>query len=398
MPRRKDFIQGSGGPWHLEGYSRHPGEGFCRASRRRSPGRARVSVLGGRGASVHRREGRAAAWRRHARSRRRRRPSTSSGCTGRDRARSSSARGRASGRWSAWRPAAPEAEDRPDRFAPERSRPGWRLGRPVLDRRVGPARGAHARPRLARARLVRLEPARRRAAPATGRGGCAADPDAGAVEGERADPPRRPLVRHRRSRSRSSTTPPAPTRTRVSSRRRSSAGSRPTTCRGTAGTTWATTSSSTSTARSSRAGSAGSSGTSSAPMRRGSTPARSASALLGNYGDGGGRPGGARRARQAARVAARRRPRRPARDPELGLRRQPALPARRAGLSPLGRRPSRHRLHRLPRREAVRAARLLARDVAATGLPKVYAPTVRGGIGGPDALHRQALGRRRRGR
>ena len=34
------------------------------------------------------------------------------------------------GHWSAWRPAAPEAEDRPDRFAAERSRPGWRLGSP----------------------------------------------------------------------------------------------------------------------------------------------------------------------------------------------------------------------------------------------------------------------------
>jgi hypothetical protein len=35
-----------------------------------------------------------------------------------------------SGRWSAWQPGAPEAEDRPDRLGPERSRPGWRLGSP----------------------------------------------------------------------------------------------------------------------------------------------------------------------------------------------------------------------------------------------------------------------------
>src|ERR687895_982726 len=34
------------------------------------------------------------------------------------------------GRWSAWRPAAPEDEDRPDRSTRERSRPGWRLGNP----------------------------------------------------------------------------------------------------------------------------------------------------------------------------------------------------------------------------------------------------------------------------
>jgi N-acetylmuramoyl-L-alanine amidase len=34
------------------------------------------------------------------------------------------------GRWSAWRPAAPEDEDRPDPAARERSRPGWRLGNP----------------------------------------------------------------------------------------------------------------------------------------------------------------------------------------------------------------------------------------------------------------------------
>jgi hypothetical protein len=36
----------------------------------------------------------------------------------------------ASGRWSAWRAAAPEAEDRPDPASLERTRPGWRIGSP----------------------------------------------------------------------------------------------------------------------------------------------------------------------------------------------------------------------------------------------------------------------------
>jgi N-acetylmuramoyl-L-alanine amidase len=36
----------------------------------------------------------------------------------------------ASGTWSAWRTAAPEAEDRPDRGAPERTVPGWIAGNP----------------------------------------------------------------------------------------------------------------------------------------------------------------------------------------------------------------------------------------------------------------------------
>ena len=35
-----------------------------------------------------------------------------------------------SGRWSAWRPAAPEAEDAPDPLSRERSRRGWRIGNP----------------------------------------------------------------------------------------------------------------------------------------------------------------------------------------------------------------------------------------------------------------------------
>jgi hypothetical protein len=36
----------------------------------------------------------------------------------------------ASGGWSPWRTAVPEAEDRPDRGAPERTRPGWTVGNP----------------------------------------------------------------------------------------------------------------------------------------------------------------------------------------------------------------------------------------------------------------------------
>jgi hypothetical protein len=40
------------------------------------------------------------------------------------------------GRWSAWRAAAPEAEDLPDRTAAEQSRPGWRIGNPQW---TGPA-------------------------------------------------------------------------------------------------------------------------------------------------------------------------------------------------------------------------------------------------------------------
>ena len=34
------------------------------------------------------------------------------------------------GRWSAWRPAAPEDEDRPDRGARERTVAGWEIGNP----------------------------------------------------------------------------------------------------------------------------------------------------------------------------------------------------------------------------------------------------------------------------
>jgi hypothetical protein len=56
-----------------------------------------------------------------------------------------------SGRWSAWRPAAPEDEDRPDAAAREGSRPGWRLGNPywtgLSDRLEVRTRGAVRRVR-----------------------------------------------------------------------------------------------------------------------------------------------------------------------------------------------------------------------------------------------------------
>ena len=46
------------------------------------------------------------------------------------------------GRWSAWRPAAPEAEDGPDAGSPEQRRAGWRLGNPFW---VGPSDRLEAR-------------------------------------------------------------------------------------------------------------------------------------------------------------------------------------------------------------------------------------------------------------
>jgi len=46
------------------------------------------------------------------------------------------------GRWSAWRPAAPEAEDGPDAASPERRHTGWHLGNPFW---VGPSNGLEAR-------------------------------------------------------------------------------------------------------------------------------------------------------------------------------------------------------------------------------------------------------------
>ena len=65
----------------------------------------------------------------------------------------------AAGRWTAWQPAAPEAEDRPDRGARERSRPGWRVGNPWW---VGPSTAIRYRlegdVRRLRAWFVRSDP------------------------------------------------------------------------------------------------------------------------------------------------------------------------------------------------------------------------------------------------
>jgi hypothetical protein len=47
------------------------------------------------------------------------------------------------GRWSPWRQAAPEDEDRPDSGGPETSRPGWRLGNPWW---TGRSNGLEVRP------------------------------------------------------------------------------------------------------------------------------------------------------------------------------------------------------------------------------------------------------------
>ena len=102
-----------------------------------------------------------------------------------------------SGRWSGWRPAAPEDEDRPDRFALGAVAPGLAAREPVLDGRVEPARGAHARA-ASRACAPGTSGARSTGEPSADAraGGRAGDRDADAVEGQRADPPCGPLVRH----------------------------------------------------------------------------------------------------------------------------------------------------------------------------------------------------------
>ena len=56
--------------------------------------------------------------------------------------------------------AAPEAEDRPDRGASERSRAGWKVGQPVVGSRLDAPGSAHLRPSDPSARLVRPQPVR----------------------------------------------------------------------------------------------------------------------------------------------------------------------------------------------------------------------------------------------
>ena len=60
----------------------------------------------------------------------RRGSSISSACTGAAAGRVELRTRSGSGPWSQWRTAAPEAEDRPDRGAPERTRLGWTVGNP----------------------------------------------------------------------------------------------------------------------------------------------------------------------------------------------------------------------------------------------------------------------------
>ena len=104
------------------------------------------------------------------------------------------------GRWSAWQRAAPEDEDQPDRGSREaRARAGWRLGNPYW---VGPSdRLALARPRrrAPAARLVRLEPGRAldRFAPSPWPARRRSSPRAG-VARERRDPARRAALRRPR--------------------------------------------------------------------------------------------------------------------------------------------------------------------------------------------------------
>ena len=49
------------------------------------------------------------------------------------------------GRWSAWRPGAPEAEDGPDVGSPEQRLAGWTDGQPVVGRDVGRHPGSRRR-------------------------------------------------------------------------------------------------------------------------------------------------------------------------------------------------------------------------------------------------------------
>ena len=281
--------------------------------------------------------------------------SISSACTGRAAARSGSAPGAVSGRWSRWRDAAPE-DDRPDAGTRELRARGWQLGSPYW---TGPSNRIAVRtfgPRHPGARLLRAEPGqdgrlrgrldrRTRRSSSPGRAGAQMSESAAAGRGTQT-----------RSGSRSSTTPRARTRTRGLSRPRSSGASSATTCSETAGTTSATTFSSTSTARSSKAATGESTGTSSARMRRASTRARSGIALIGSYE--GNAPIGRRPQRADAphRLAARRRARRPAVDVQLALVRQPALPGGAEHHAAHDLRSSRHGLHDLSRKPALRRA------------------------------------------
>ena len=201
------------------------------------------------------------------------------------RAGSRSARARSTGRWSAWRPAAPEDEDGPDPGSRRaRGSAGWRIGNPWW---VGPSDRIEVRTsgRVgARSRPSRLEPRARVPFRVPAATSDAADRARGCRGARTSRSGAHRRVTPTRSASRSSTTPPAGTTTRAPRRRRSSRGSSSTTSRGTAGTTSATTFSSTASGRSTRVGSAAPSETSSARTRRASTPARSGSRCSGRTG------------------------------------------------------------------------------------------------------------------
>ena len=276
-----------------------------------------------RGGPVARRAGCAAARQARAlRSVAARRGSTSSACTGRARARSLFRTRSVERRWSAWRPAAPEAEDLPDSDARADAARGWKRRQPVLDGPSDRDPGADARPRDAACAPTSSASRRRtRAAADALARRLAADRRRASAWGanesiRRAAPPLRaaaplrrrpPHGRHEQLHAR------AVGRDRARDRDLPREGQRlerhrlqlP--------------------RRQVRPGLRGplrrrSSGTSSAPTRRGSTPARSASRCIGNYEAPAPTAAALDALVDAARVAARRRPRRPARRRSRGPR------------------------------------------------------------------------------
>ncbi len=186
--------------------------------------------------------------------------------------------------------------------------------------------------------------------------------------------------------SRSCTTRPARTRTRVHRRRRSCAGSRSTTCRETAGTTSATTFWSTATARCTRVAAGASTSNVIGAHAEGFNTGTVGVALIGNFSVATPPKAKQDALVEAARVAARRRAHRPARDRRVHVGRQLQVQggqgrhvARHLG-------PPRHRAERVPRQRRLRAAAGDHEARCATGLPKIYSPTVVGRARRPDPV------------